>query len=360
MTASTRLDWIDIAKAAAIVLIVLFHTTDWFLDALLPGSQGAVVRLWNDVSISLIPVRIPLFFLVSGLLAVSALERPWRTLTVTRFLALLWPFFVWTLLVMPFWMLRASYDDPLAILPLAVSTLFFAGAHYWYLPALIVALIIAKLTRRLPLTTLVAAALLAFNTRTVLEPLVGVLPTILGINLERWFTFTFWFLVGCFARPVIERIAAWPRWAAFVAVAGFGGLIAVQKTVGVLALTTALVSVVGIVAAILLSAWASRSAAVVRVGRYLAARTLPIYVGHAFLFEVVAVIAESSRRAGFAPSIGNTVTGVLVIPIVVIAAVAASAALYDASRRWNFAWLYEPPARLRTRLGYWAAHHASR
>ena len=342
--------WIDIAKAAAIVLIVAFHTTDWFLYAVLPDASDAGVTFWREVNSALIPVRIPLFFLVSGILATRAIERPWRSIIEGRFLVLLWPFFIWTALVAPFWAFRVSYDEPTALAPTALATLAFGGAHYWYLPALVVAIALARLTRRIRVPTLVVAAVLAFGGKAMFAPLLAPLGSVFATNIDRWLTFTFWFLLGCFARPALLAIARWPVWAGLATVGVFGGLTLLQRTIGVLPITTTALTVTGMLAAVILSRWASRSEAVERLGHYLARRTLPIYLGHALLFEALAVVAEAIRRNGMQLPAELVPSGLLVVPLIVIVAVAVSAGLYDSSRRAHFGWLYEPPQWLRAAI----------
>jgi hypothetical protein len=69
-----RLAWVDVAKGASIVLVVLLHVTNKHLvrldDASLLVRDG-----WAEVGQWLRPVRMPLFFLLSGLWAAPALDR---------------------------------------------------------------------------------------------------------------------------------------------------------------------------------------------------------------------------------------------------------------------------------------------
>src|SRR5262245_4164499 len=73
-----RMVWPDVAKGVCILLVVLWHTVnkhylqvDWRIG-------GPVPALWGFVGDQLMTLRMPLFFTISGMFAVSAFHRPWR------------------------------------------------------------------------------------------------------------------------------------------------------------------------------------------------------------------------------------------------------------------------------------------
>ncbi|WP_168209091.1 acyltransferase family protein [Agromyces intestinalis] len=352
MTHTDRIAWLDVAKATAIVLIVLFHTTDWFLRDVAPGLNIAGLAPWAVLSTALIPVRIPLFFLVSGVLAARAVERPWRRLAGTRFLDLLWPFAIWTALVAPVWMLRSDPADPMALAGTAGAGLVLGGLHYWYLPALVVCLVVARLVRRHPVAAVVVSGVVAFGLRSLITPQLAVLGLpVLAANLDRWMAFGFWFLLGCFARTFVLGFARLHGAAGIVALAAFVAVTWWQLGVGVTMLGTTLASLTGVAALVLLSSAASRWAPVARAGRYLAARTLPIYLVHAFAFELLAVLADVvDAQTGWRLPLEYGAVTLIVVPLVVACAVGLSTALFALSGRAGFRWIFEPPAGLRDRV----------
>src|SRR5918997_1351335 len=69
---AARLDWVDAAKGMSILLVVGHHIV-WFLERS-GQAPGAVVSA-NEALASL---RMPLFFLASGLLAAGPLAAQWR------------------------------------------------------------------------------------------------------------------------------------------------------------------------------------------------------------------------------------------------------------------------------------------
>ena len=70
-----RIEWMDVIKATAVVVIVLSHAVD--LTA--PVAHGGPAQtVWQILMTIVEPMRMPLFFMISGMLAVSALKRPWN------------------------------------------------------------------------------------------------------------------------------------------------------------------------------------------------------------------------------------------------------------------------------------------
>ncbi|MBE7191219.1 MAG: acyltransferase family protein [Gordonia polyisoprenivorans] len=93
-TPTTRQLWPDLARAACIVLVVLWHVTSKSLAQL---TDGPVVTAYEDVCAVLQPIRIPLFFTISGLFAASAIARPWAQ-TWRRPATSYWLYVVWVLI----------------------------------------------------------------------------------------------------------------------------------------------------------------------------------------------------------------------------------------------------------------------
>ncbi len=101
----------------------------------------------------------PLFFAISGLFAAAALTRPWRVVLRPRvgqnlYLHVLWlliGFAVSTAVAVPTFMAPERLRD----VPAAVAT---ASTGLWYLYALAVYFVLARLTRRWPAAVPVAAA----------------------------------------------------------------------------------------------------------------------------------------------------------------------------------------------------------
>jgi uncharacterized membrane protein YcfT len=268
----SRLAWVDAAKGLSIVLVVLHHTV-YFLDT--SGLAPAPIVAGNEELASL---RMPLFFLASGLLVAGPLAAPWRTLLHKRVAFFLWLYLLWTLIRFTFFatLVPSGIDPDDSADPMNVFlALVLPGPSMWFLYALALFSVIGKLLLRVP----VAAQL---GVSAALSALAGA--GLLDFD-SRWVAicrFLFFFLLGWHARQLIEDLArssslAKVMAAALVCVAAAGGAVAlgVRTVPGVAwALNCA-----AVVFGVLFAAWISRYA----MGRPLVAlgrRTLPIYLTH--------------------------------------------------------------------------------
>lgn len=343
----------DLAKAVTILLIVVFHVSTWFVWDVVPESAlfGAI-EFWATISLALIPVRIPLFFLVSGFLAQQAVWRSWPELVRTRFVGLLWPFLLWGLLIVLPWSYRVNPAEPLANASTSIYALLLGGTHYWFLPTLVVVIALARALRRVPVIALVVTAITSLAVTTNTGILVEMMGPYLGINVSRWLDCAVWFMIGCFLPKVVGRVARMNALWAVVGVAVFVGLrsILVLDIEGIYPVVLAALTLTGVASLVIASRFASASLSVSRFGAYFAARTLPIYVTHAFVLEVLAAGSAWARTQGWMLT-GGAAVEMLFVPVVVVAVTGASVALHSLSRRQGFAWLYAPPAPLLAWMG---------
>jgi uncharacterized membrane protein YcfT len=344
---SSRIEWVDAAKALAIVLVVVFHVSGWVFWTVFGDRVPAWTNPWSILSDVLIPIRIPLFFLMSGVLAYRAVRRPWATLLSTRISDVLWPFALWSILIAPLWhvRLRATGADASGQV---LEGLFSGGTHLWFLTALALFIAVGKLTWRAPRLTLIVAACLAFIFRyPAAEWVNSELPAALAQNVDRWLLFLFWFLLGCSAREAIFWVAARPWW---FALGGTAVVVAGASTAAWIPEQSYLpiVAFAGVAALVAWSVLAVRVRVIARISRYLAPRTLSVYVGHAFLLEVFAigVMALQGTRADW--FLGSTTVAVLFVPVLTALLVFIATWFYDRCTQGAFAWVFQPPWRSRT------------
>jgi uncharacterized membrane protein YcfT len=275
--AAVRSIWMDTAKGLCILLVVSWHVI-WksylHLDWAEPGLVGAA---WSAFGRALLPMRMPLFFLISGMLAVAAAARPWRTVArskVARFgyLYLLW-LLVHTLVLI--W-LPIPFDTEIArdawelleqatILPTAL----------WYLFALALYFVIGKLVRGLPPALVLGAAFLfsaASSAGWIYSP----------ANNATLYQNLFFFLAGLYLRRHVEDMARWASWWQVVGTGlAFGVCLLVllrfdaMTVPGVWPLTSTVATIFAVLAMARVARW--------RIGNTLAKlgrRTLPIYLMH--------------------------------------------------------------------------------
>lgn len=339
-TSTARVAWVDTAKAAAIILVVLYHVGGTGIAHLLPGAEGWGVNGWRLVNSALLPVRMPLFFLASGLLAARAVERDWSRLWRPRLGNLLWPFVLWSVAFAGVSGFAYAPDDPAQYARDNLLAIPVGGTAYWYLATLVVFFVIARLLR-----PWAPAVLLAATTALALAPQVApVLAEHIGPagagNAARLCYFAIWYFVGCFARGIVERIAAADR-TPLLPVAGvvFAGVAYLVYVRGVSVPSTAL-SIAGLVAAVLASRWVASLERARRLSRYLAGRTLPIYVLHPILINLLII---ATRAVGLPSWLEQPWAIALLVPLLTLALTWAAVVIHDAAGRARLGWLFSAP-----------------
>lgn len=144
-TFQQRLAHIDAAKGVSIFLVVYWHAVD---DRLVFNEA-----LWM--------LRMPLFFFASGLFAAKALELDWRAFLTNKVGNILYLYVFWTFLVFVTTILVAQVLGPDPINWRQPFMLFIEPPRtLWFMYALAVSFILAKLLKPLP-SLFVFAALLA-------------------------------------------------------------------------------------------------------------------------------------------------------------------------------------------------------
>jgi uncharacterized membrane protein YcfT len=147
--AKERLAWPDLARGACMVLVVLLHT-DHALRHI--GQNDPHLHLLNEL---LVPLRQPLFFLISGMLGAGILSRGAPGVLVHRVGRYFWLFLVWWALGR-FLQLRLDAYGPFGMEPIFTSPpslgRLFATAQddHWFFYALAVFFGLALLLSRLP------------------------------------------------------------------------------------------------------------------------------------------------------------------------------------------------------------------
>ncbi len=299
-------------------------------------SLGFRPLLTGPINVALQPIRMPLFFAISGILAARSLSRPWPELLRNRvwvfvYIFALWGFIRWLFFGQVLENVRAPEegDDWIQLLTMWVMP----SSSLWYIWALAIFYVVAKALNRHKAVALVVTFMLACLTWGAVIP-----PSLTTYQISVYLVF---FLAGAWYGP---QLLAWlpsrpwaiglPALAAFLLLE-FVALPALDTGLadGVLrALESVLGLVVGGAVAVLLSRLPPVRDVLAIIGRH----TLSVYVTHGL---VIAVVAQA--LVGFA---GTEPWRYLIVPLLVIVSVAASLALEAASRRFGFPWLYQAPA----------------
>lgn len=298
-----RLAWVDVARGALIILVVLYHVITVHLLSNSFEIDSASATGLAAVIAALRPLRMPLFFLISGFLANRALKRSWPELLRSKSWFFYYLYLLWLVIhtaVMIALHNRELIDvmgsaamfngPPQGIIVDYLVDATIAPTNLWFLYALAVYFPLAKLLSGVERWAIVAA-FIAFLVSAEGWPGVG-LGQLAGVA-----GFFFWFLLGCHFREVIARFAAGPRLVGIaVAVTLFVGAQILEVLLGHrISLLLAVASVggcyLGVVAAASIAEHLPRTR---RLLAHIGSRTLPIYVMHMPLVWVVHAIMTSS------------------------------------------------------------------
>ncbi|GIH25404.1 hypothetical protein Aph01nite_37140 [Acrocarpospora phusangensis] len=270
-----RLPWADTAKGGCILLVVLWHVV--VKHYLLIDWPSPVPGVWGTLTEQLVPLRMPLFFTISGMFAAGAVGRPWRVLTRSKIAKFFYLYALWLLIHTALLALVPGFDTARADdLGELLAQLTVTPSNLWYLQALALYFAVAKAVRRVPVGLVlgVAFVLSAIASAGLLE---------VPGNRGGVYQNLFFFLAGLYFRPWIERMAASATWARLGVVgAGYAGVLAVTAVTGARDLfgvwpaVCVVATALGVTAAALISRWGAVGGALARLGR----ATLPVYIMH--------------------------------------------------------------------------------
>ena len=307
---SDRVDWIDMSKGIAIILVVIGHCWIGLHSAGLIHSEALYQIIRNGIYL----FHMPIFFIVSGLLTVKLTTSPARRFYSSRVLLLLYPMVLWT------WLMTAG---KLAMGGLTNDPLTWDSAtwnplppqwQFWFLWALFLLHIATRAVASL--ANLAGLRLTAGHWGALM------LTTLLIISVDIGFG-----VVDPFIRPallyapffylgaVLSRWPDWPYIPPYWAVAGFT---AAQIAAHVLAPPIPIRFAFGALAALSVMAlcrWASAQWSTARLTRWLIAlglASMAIYLAHTFFSAPIRVILQQLGASGLLPHlILGTLGGIL-------------------------------------------------
>lgn len=312
-----RVAWIDGARGIAITLVVLFHAGMFTV----PTGLGS--PWWASVNLTFALFRMPLFFLVAGMLATGAVSRSWRELWRTRLSLLTWVFLVWTVLRFAYYRVipepidlnQSSWLD-------FVLSIVRPSNGLWFLFALAVFLVFAKLvsgrrSRGVAIGVAAVAACVMYAGFTF--------DNVAYDGIVRYFVF---FLLGLQFR---DRIIALADRCGWLVTAGFAALfvagIGVRGVTGgfVDALTAIPIALFGVAAGIGVARNVSGNV-VGRLLEHLGRKTLQVYVTHILLISTMTTlllpVAETSV-VGMLRPVTPILMAALAIPLSLLIAAGA-------------------------------------
>lgn len=328
----TRHDWIDAAKAVSIFLVVMYHARhlSYMLDW---KALDSVHFYWEATSIFFKPLRMPLFFLISGILISSSMRKEWDEISAKRVYRMYYVYAVWAVL---FATTIPTFPYAEWSIGMVTGRLFGAlgGVSLgWYIWALGSFFLFGWVTRDLPAVIPLGLAAIAAIGAIFTEDLIPVQQT----SMLRCLLF---FMIGV-------RLPQLPLWIANLA-SGRTLLWTFCAFCAVLALSIwagstfnpfvdSLAVASGIMAAKLgCERWSGFSS----FGASFAKLTLPVYLIH---FPVLIIILKVATSVMSESLLSNYALAITFPLIAAILSVGVSLALYRLTIKLGAYWLFDLP-----------------
>ena len=336
--ARPRAAWADVAKGVCILLVVMWHVImkhylqiKWHIPVPLPGA-------WGTFGNQLLPLRMPVFFTISGMFAANAALRPWSVVRRSRIAKFYYLYVIWFTVHTLVLSIVPNFDTLSARNFLDVlEQLTITPTNLWYLIALAWYFIFAKLTLRLPVAVVLGAAFLLSAIASA-----GWLAS--PGNRGQLYQNLLFFLIGLRLKPWVERLAekATGRML-LVGSVGYLGIMAVIQVLGakqwfgVWPIASGLAVIIGVAAAAQLQRWRRPATLLANLGQ----RTLPIYVMHMPLLALLHLVLLRPFNA-----LGTPLQLILaaILPIALTALLVwLCLTLHGGLQRIGASWLFDLP-----------------
>lgn len=152
-----RLAWVDAARGICVLLVVLLHVRIFVYAPLAPPTNG--VEIWTQLTEFFGAFRLPLLFVVSGLVASKRVRTGWSDRrTVLRAVSLYWLYLVWLTVYAVLSIVVISPGIPFRVLtPLHyLEQLFVPDSMLWFIFALAAYVALLASLHRVPPAVMLA------------------------------------------------------------------------------------------------------------------------------------------------------------------------------------------------------------
>lgn len=340
-----RLEWLDVAKGGAIMLVVLHHAI------LMLGPVELAAPIYHKIDFLLRQARMPLFFLASGIATSFVIGLPRREFFARKLLPIAWIFLFWSLV------LGIAFDGAANALPWAadgaipylLKALIKPSYGMWFVLALGLVTLAAMLFRDAPPYLILGLALLMtlHNDLGLWPRHFPIYPNWMVHNILNYSVF---FFAGLYGRQLIIQGFTAPR-RAVAALACAAAAFTILNLVGaeskpIFKMSQTLRALSGAMIGLGLSILISRTPVLGPALSWFGKRSLGVFVGHGlFLIPFIQLLPEalhgSDRLA-------------LLMPVVATAiAVTGSILLFLGLSRVGLRWLYILPPHVGRALLSW-------
>lgn len=222
--------WVNSLKGGCILLVVLYHVVLPGYAEMIPHLTAGFIpaKLWVAFNYYLSPLRMPAFFFVSGLLATNGIiNRPWKQVFTSRVTNLFYLYFLWGIIQ---WLMIRGVSSEIMGAQLSSNTnaawadspvefiklMLLAMSSSWYLYALGLFFVFAKIFKEQKAAMLIIALVLNYAAVTKIIP---------GWGPESLSQYLIFFLLGTFYSNIMMRWSEWHRsnilpWAVLAVLAG--------------------------------------------------------------------------------------------------------------------------------------------
>jgi uncharacterized membrane protein YcfT len=324
-TIINRVDWLDFARGVSIVLVVLFHASIQMEDR---GLTSSIYWVVNDF---FSPIRMPVFFLISGVLS----EKYFRLDATSK---LLWRIFTLTYIYILWSLVNASVTGELSFNLAQITRYVFTlnpTLDLWFIWAIVVYSIIAKIAVRTNFNNFLA---IAFIISLVSYSELFVFENYIYNNVVRFLPF---FLFGVYKqRIVIESALAitLPILLASVLLFIFGFLLLWNNLLPDLLAHSARLgmAILGVIVGLGCSIWACRFDTLKVLPIFVGRRTLEIYVAHPPIIYLLAILIGDLHLKIFG-------VAYWAVPTISVVAIVLSIGLKQSLENVGITWFFSLP-----------------
>jgi uncharacterized membrane protein YcfT len=334
--AGGRLVWLDVARGGAIILVVFHHAI------LLLSKQDLAHSVYIDIDFALKQMRMPLFFLASGIATSFVIDLPRREFFARKLLPIAWIFIFWSLVLgvafegiasAPIWSERG-------ILGYLAEVLHDPNYGMWFVLALGGMCLVAMLVRDLP-PAIVLIAALAMTIHNDLSLYPRHFPVYPDWMVHNFLNYSLFFFFGLSGSRIIQR-HTFTRTQVLALLASATVLFAVLNYIGhhsarIFEMTQTLRALSGATIGCAVAILLSRLDKIGDLFSWFGRRSLGVFVGHGlFLIPLVQLLL------GFRDMI-PTWAGAFLPILLTSASVAGAILLFESLTRLRLQWLYVLP-----------------
>lgn len=154
--------WIDELRRIAVLLVLVFH-----IIAVVKDATATTMPIATIVMDAIEPLRMPLLFVLSGMLVPRGLKKGSRRFLTGKLARILYPYVLWSLIT-TFAIYVLSQTIGFEPVPHVSDLLFAPVGHMWFLAVLFICYLTAWITRRVdPVVALLAAVVLGGYCNTI-------------------------------------------------------------------------------------------------------------------------------------------------------------------------------------------------